>query len=194
MPSEDDLPNQLEHGPEPGPGPRPGPEPERESESESERPSGHRGFRDTAWWLRARGRAAPLGTLAFAALVLVTAFTAALLPRAMDASADDALASALDRARPGDRLLSATTVVDSGVGEPAELRDLVGPDSVRNAERALRGSVKAPLRVDRTDAAYAEGVAAHVAGSLDVASLLREREAQRQEVQRGEAQPREAQL
>ncbi|GAA2089493.1 FtsX-like permease family protein [Streptomyces albiaxialis] len=106
------------------------------------------------WWLRARWRAAPGGAAAFGALVLVTAFVAAALPRAVDASADDALAAALDRARPGDRLLSATTVADSGAGSPGELRELLSPGSVRAAERAVADAVKPPLRVDRTDAAY----------------------------------------
>nr|WP_241266047.1 ABC transporter permease [Streptomyces boncukensis] len=92
--------------------------------------------------------------MGLAVLVLVTAFTAAALPRALDASADDALRDALSRAHPDDRLLSGTAAASPASAEPGTLRERVAPDRVRAAEQALREAVRPPLRLDRRQAAY----------------------------------------
>ncbi|MEU5834172.1 hypothetical protein ABZ820_10925 [Streptomyces diacarni] len=105
-------------------------------------------------WLRARLRAAPGAALAFAVLVLATAFVAAALPRAVDASADDALRAAYERARPADRALRATASAAPDAGSPAELRARVAPAAVDRADTALRRAVHAPLRLAAGQAAY----------------------------------------
>lgn len=51
-------------------------------------------------WVRTRLRAAPVATVAFGVLVLVTAFLAAVLPRAVEAYETDGLRAAVAGASP----------------------------------------------------------------------------------------------
>lgn len=100
-------------------------------------------------WLAARLRAAPGGALAFAALVCVAVFTAVALPRAVDASADDAIRAALDRARPADRMLSATASATPAEGPADAIRERVRPENVHRADEAIRGTLASPLEPSR---------------------------------------------
>ncbi|TGG83465.1 hypothetical protein [Streptomyces albus] len=102
----------------------------------------------------ARLRAAPGGTLAFGALVLVTAWLAAALPLAWDASSDAGLRAALERARPADRMLSATASAAPDTGGTGQLRTRVSPRTVERADTALRRAVRAPLRLADGEGAY----------------------------------------
>lgn len=106
------------------------------------------------WWWRARLRAAPGGLLAFAVLVLVTAFVATALPRAVGSSADDALRSALSDAPSGDRMVSGTAPAGPDSGSPGAVRARIRPDSVRTADDALRKALRPVLRLEDGEAAY----------------------------------------
>ena len=69
-------------------------------------------------WLRTRLGAAPVSALALAALVLVTAFLAAALPRAVDRYEDRSLRQAVADAAPRDRGVSLSDDYDT-VDDPA---------------------------------------------------------------------------
>ncbi|WP_326808531.1 hypothetical protein OHB04_27645 [Streptomyces sp. NBC_01775] len=134
----------LPHDPDPDPDPHRGSVPDPGPAPRSAR----------GGWLLARLRAAPGGALAFAALVCVAVFTAAALPRALDASSDAALRSALDRARPADRMVSATASAGPEAGVRDELRRRIAPGAVRTAYAALSDAVRSPLPPADGEAAY----------------------------------------
>ncbi|MFI2299720.1 FtsX-like permease family protein, partial [Actinacidiphila glaucinigra] len=104
-------------------------------------------------WTAARLRAAPGGALALAALVLVTAFLAAALPRTVEAYEDTALRDTLRRASLSDRSVTATLDVSySGVrvggGSPFRASALA------RTEDAFRGVVRPPLALDTAQTVY----------------------------------------
>ncbi|WP_051846780.1 FtsX-like permease family protein [Streptomyces sp. NRRL F-5053] len=105
-------------------------------------------------WLRPRLRADAGRTWLLAALVLVTVFTAAALPRLADTTADHALRATLDDIRPAQRALSATATAAPQDAAPDVLRDLVRPGTVHRAGKAFHDAVPAPLTPDRAPAAH----------------------------------------
>lgn len=146
------MPTRHDSVPHPDPDPDPVPVPPHDPDPD---PDPHRGSvpdpgpaprSARGGWLLARLRAAPGGALAFAALVCVAVFTAAALPRALDASSDAALRSALDRARPADRMVSATASAGPEAGVRDELRRRIAPGAVRTAYAALSDAVRSPFR------------------------------------------------
>ncbi|WP_225844562.1 FtsX-like permease family protein [Streptomyces sp. HPF1205] len=103
-------------------------------------------------WVRVRLRAAPGSALATFALVMVTAFLAAALPRAVDRYEDRALRHAVAQASPRARAVSVTDLYRTGE-DPGILPDL-GPASVDRAERAFLGLASPPLRLLPGGAVY----------------------------------------
>ncbi|WP_431948672.1 ABC transporter permease [Actinacidiphila sp. bgisy167] len=102
-------------------------------------------------WTWARLRAAPGGALALAALVLVTAFLAAALPRTVDAYEDAALHDMLRQASLPDRSVNATVEVQvpPGVDEnPFPERDLAA------TENAFVHAVRPPLTLDASQGVH----------------------------------------
>lgn len=103
-------------------------------------------------WVRVRLRAAPGAALATFALVMVTAFLAAALPRAVDRYEDRALRHAIAQASPRARAVSVTDLYRSGE-DPGTIPDL-GPASVDRVEREFLGLVSPPLRLLPAEAVY----------------------------------------
>ncbi|MDX2647120.1 hypothetical protein PV341_26860 [Streptomyces sp. PA03-1a] len=106
-----------------------------------------------ASWTGARLRAAPGGALALAALVLVTAFLAAALPRTVEAYEDAALRDTLRRASLTDRSVTATldlsfSGVRGGGGSPFQARELA------RTEDMFRSVVRPPLALDTAQTVY----------------------------------------
>ncbi|MDX3098611.1 hypothetical protein PV417_29510 [Streptomyces sp. ME19-03-3] len=102
-------------------------------------------------WTWARLRAAPGGALALAALVLVTAFLAAALPRTVDAYEDAALHETLRRATLSDRSVTATIKVPfapMGGEDPFPERDLAAK------EKAFVDIVRPPLKLATSQAVH----------------------------------------
>ncbi|WUH93463.1 hypothetical protein OG900_27355 [Streptomyces sp. NBC_00433] len=96
-------------------------------------------------WLRTRLRAAPVSALALAALVLVTAFLTAALPRAVDRYEDLALRQAVTDAAPRDRGVSLSddyATADDPAGE-----DKLDPTALDGVERDFRSLLSPPLRI-----------------------------------------------
>ncbi|MDX3238834.1 hypothetical protein PV392_24710 [Streptomyces sp. ME03-5709C] len=102
-------------------------------------------------WIWARLRAAPGGVLALAALVLVTAFLAAALPRTVDAYEDTALRDTLRKATLAERSVTATVKVPFapvGDEDPFPERDLAAK------EDAFVRVVRPPLKLATSQAVY----------------------------------------
>ncbi|MFI0719938.1 FtsX-like permease family protein [Streptomyces sp. NPDC021224] len=95
-------------------------------------------------WLVLRLRAAPGGALALAALVLVTSFLAAALPRAVDRYEDTALRHAVADAAPRNHGISLAE--DYGTSEDPGA-DPLAPASLDAVEKAFRSLLRPPLRL-----------------------------------------------
>lgn len=102
--------------------------------------------RAVAPWVRTRLRTAPGAALAFGLLVLVTAFLAAALPRAVDGYETDGLRHAITAA-PAHR--SAITMTASSLRA-----EQLEPKWLRRTRDELRPLLPAPLRVELADSAY----------------------------------------
>ncbi|TFV34025.1 hypothetical protein E4K10_43605 [Streptomyces sp. T1317-0309] len=98
---------------------------------------------DDVSWIRARLRAAPGGTLACAALVLVTAFLAAALPRAVDGYEDTALRQTVSRASLPGRSVTMSLQV-SRLSVPFDPEALLTSTSLRRGRRSSRNSYGRP--------------------------------------------------
>lgn len=96
-------------------------------------------------WLSLRLRAAPGSAVALAALVLVTAFLAAALPRAVDRYEDSALRHAVAGAAPRDHGVSLAddfrTAGDTIGGDP------LAPAALDRVEQDFRALLRPPLRL-----------------------------------------------
>ncbi|MFJ4983480.1 FtsX-like permease family protein [Streptomyces sp. NPDC088732] len=102
-------------------------------------------------WIRARLRAAPGGTVALAALVLVTAFLAAALPRAVDGYENDALRDTLRQAP----LTGRTVTVSQDLSRPSDdVKALLTPRSLASTESAFQRVVRPPLALDWKQTVY----------------------------------------
>ncbi|MFF3565042.1 FtsX-like permease family protein [Streptomyces sp. NPDC002574] len=115
-------------------------------------PLSPRGHGDVSW-IRARLRAAPGGTAALAALVLVTAFLAAVLPRAVDGYENDALRDTLRQAPLADRSVTMSLGV-SRLSVPYGAETLLTPRSVARTEGAFQRVVRKPLALDKSQTVY----------------------------------------
>ncbi|MER5540130.1 ABC transporter permease [Streptomyces mirabilis] len=110
--------------------------------------------RGVAPWVRTRLRTAPGAAVAFAVLVLVTAFLAAALPRALDAYETKGLRQEIAGAPP------AATSVELSAPQPgleiaqATREKAVRPPALAAVRRAALARLPAPLRADTTESAY----------------------------------------
>ncbi|MFJ8589983.1 ABC transporter permease [Streptomyces sp. NPDC093598] len=105
-------------------------------------------------WVRTRLRAAPVSTVAFAVLVLVTAFLAAVLPRAVEAYETDGLREAVAVAAPESTVLE-LKAPQPGIEQPDEARaNEVRPEALAAVEAQARALLPAPLRADPGESAY----------------------------------------
>ncbi|MEU4096483.1 hypothetical protein [Streptomyces sp. NPDC026673] len=104
-------------------------------------------------WIRARLRAAPGGTLALAALVLVTAFLAAALPRAVDGYENTALRDAVSHASLPDRSVTMSLQV-SRLSVPFNPEALLAPTSLRKTEKEFQKLVRPPLALEPDQTVY----------------------------------------
>ncbi|WP_030248592.1 membrane protein [Streptomyces sp. NRRL S-455] len=105
-------------------------------------------------WVRTRLRTAPWSAVAFGVLVLVTAFLAAVLPRAVEAYETDGLREAVATAAPGSTVLE-LRAPQPGLERPDEARaDEVRPEALAVVDRAARALLPEPLRADPAESAY----------------------------------------
>ncbi|MGW4978038.1 ABC transporter permease [Streptomyces mirabilis] len=110
--------------------------------------------RGVAPWVRTRLRTAPGAAVAFGVLVLVTAFLAAALPRALDAYETRGLRQEIAGAPP------AATSVELSAPQPgleiaqATREKAVRPPALAAVRRAALARLPAPLRADTTESAY----------------------------------------
>ncbi|WP_327122665.1 FtsX-like permease family protein [Streptomyces sp. NBC_01727] len=110
--------------------------------------------RPIAPWTRTRLRTAPGSALAFAALVLLTAFLAAAFPRAVDTNESSSLRQDLSGARPARSMLELTTP-QPGLELPQSAReDALRPEVIAAAYRKVLPLLPAPVRADTTQSAY----------------------------------------
>ncbi|MEU6656437.1 hypothetical protein ABZ904_45725 [Streptomyces sp. NPDC046900] len=104
-------------------------------------------------WIRTRLRAAPGATLALSLLVLVTAFLAAALPRAVDVQEDSALRDTVAGASVAHRSVTATLDV-SWLSFPYDAKSLVTPRSLASTESTFQSVVRPPLALDGRQTVY----------------------------------------
>ncbi|MFB9555286.1 FtsX-like permease family protein [Streptomyces roseoviridis] len=109
--------------------------------------------RAVAPWVRTRLRTAPGAALAYGLLVLVTAFLAAALPRAVDTYETEGLWHAVDSAEPRRTALSLTTRVEAHLGPAAQAAQLT-PQRLRATRDRLVPLLPPPLRTDPANSAY----------------------------------------
>ncbi|MGI5139148.1 ABC transporter permease [Streptomyces sp. CA-106110] len=107
----------------------------------------------TAPWIRTRLRAAPGATLALSLLVLITAFLAAALPRAVDVQEDSALRDTVAGASVAHRSVTATLDV-SWLSFPYDAKSLVTPRSLTSTESTFQSVVRPPLALDGRQNVY----------------------------------------
>ncbi|MEV5440970.1 ABC transporter permease [Streptomyces sp. NPDC052644] len=107
-----------------------------------------------ASWVRIRLRTAPWATVAFGMLVLVTAFLAAVLPRAVEAYETHALRKAVADAAPESTVLELKTA-QPGLQQPEHAReDQVRPETLAAVDARARKLLPEPLRVDLAQSAH----------------------------------------
>ncbi|MCK8432388.1 ABC transporter permease [Streptomyces sp. D2-8] len=105
-------------------------------------------------WVRTRLRAAPVSTAAFGVLVLVTAFLAAVLPRAVEAYETDGLREAVGVAAPEATVLE-LKAPQPGLEQPESARaNAVRPEALAAVDGRARALLPEPLRVDPAESAY----------------------------------------
>lgn len=102
---------------------------------------------DDLAWVRVRLRAAPLAALATCALVLVTAFLAAALPRSVDRYEDAALRDSVRNASPKDASVTLGDSSAAGASGVFDGNDPLDPSSIQMVEEQFRKLVKPPLRL-----------------------------------------------
>ncbi|WP_404817278.1 ABC transporter permease [Streptomyces thermolineatus] len=99
-------------------------------------------------------RTAPRATVAFGALVLLTAFLAAVLTRAVEAYETHGLREAVTSAAPESTVLELKTA-QPGLEQPQQTReDEVLPEALTAVDARARTLLPEPLRVDRTQSAH----------------------------------------
>ncbi|AXE85216.1 ABC transporter permease [Streptomyces sp. Go-475] len=105
-------------------------------------------------WVRTRLRTAPWSAIAFGVLVLVTAFLAAVLPRAVEAYETDGLRAAVTEASPESTVLELKSP-QPGLEQSEEARaDAVRPQALAAVDARARALLPGPLRADPAESAY----------------------------------------
>ncbi|WP_416978489.1 ABC transporter permease [Streptomyces sp. T028] len=105
-------------------------------------------------WVRTRLRTAPVAAVAFGVLVLVTAFLAALLPRAVEAYGTQGLREAVAAAPPQSTVLE-LTAPQPGLELPQETREeAVRPGALAAVDVKASALLPEPLRADPAESAY----------------------------------------
>ncbi|WP_328967086.1 ABC transporter permease [Streptomyces sp. NBC_00239] len=128
--------------------------PEPESGPAAAAGSGARRPRAVAPWVRTRLRSAPGAALAFGTLVLITAFLAAGLPRAVDAYETDGLRRDIAAAPPADSTLE-LLAPQPGLEIPPFTREaMLRPKALGQTAQAALGALPDPVRADRAQSAY----------------------------------------
>ncbi len=121
--------------------------------------------RVVAPWVRTRLRTAPGAAVAFGLLVLVTAFLAAALPRAVDAYETEGLRREIGAAPPGATVLE-LTAPQPGLEIPRPAREEeMRPAALSAVHRAARAGLPAPLRADPAESAYGVRTADGLSGT-----------------------------
>ncbi|MEU6912068.1 ABC transporter permease [Streptomyces olindensis] len=105
-------------------------------------------------WVRTRLRTAPWSAVTFGVLVLVTAFLAAVLPRAVEAYETDGLREAVAEASPESTVLE-LKAPPPGLERPEAARaDAVLPEALAAVDAQARTLLPGPLRADPAESAY----------------------------------------
>ncbi|MGW7430226.1 FtsX-like permease family protein [Streptomyces sp. NPDC054861] len=105
-------------------------------------------------WVRTRLRTAPGAACAFALLVLVTAFLAAALPRAVERYETEGLRHDIGAAAPRDTVLDITSAPPSSDLTPEARAAEVGPAVMARKRAALERLLPPPLRLDPAESVH----------------------------------------
>ncbi|MEV7670482.1 FtsX-like permease family protein [Streptomyces sp. NPDC088752] len=124
-------------------------------------PSG-RISRAVAPWVRTRLRTAPRAAAALALLVLVTAYLAAALPRAVDRYETEGLRHDIASAAPRDSVLELTSPLP--VGSPSQFEGALAPAALRKRSDALRALLPDPIRTDPAQGVHGVRTVSRVEG------------------------------
>ncbi|MFD7443523.1 ABC transporter permease [Streptomyces sp. NPDC059909] len=110
--------------------------------------------RGVAPWIRTRLRTAPLAAVAFGVLVLVTAFLAAVLPRAVDAYEAEGLRHDVGSAPPRNTVLELSALQPRLELPPAAREDVVRPKALAAVHREAMEALPEPVRADAGQSAF----------------------------------------
>ncbi|MFF5453683.1 FtsX-like permease family protein [Streptomyces sp. NPDC012950] len=124
-------------------------------------PSG-RTARTVAPWVRTRLRTAPRAAASLALLVLVTAYLAAALPRAVDRYETEGLRHDIASAAPRDSVLEVTAPL--AIGTPAQYKEALAPAALRKRSEVLRALLPAPIRTDPAQSVHGVRTVSRVEG------------------------------
>lgn len=105
-------------------------------------------------WVRTRLRTAPGVSAALAVLVFLTAFLAAVFPRAVDAYESQALRHDLTTAAPGQSVLEVTTPPPALGQAPSVREAAMREEALSEADEALTAALADPLRADTANSSY----------------------------------------
>ncbi|MEU6929309.1 FtsX-like permease family protein [Streptomyces sp. NPDC046374] len=119
--------------------------------------------RAVAPWVRTRLRTAPGTALAYGLLVLVTAFLAAALPRAVDAYETEGMRHAVESAPAHRTVVSLTNSVASSL-PPAQQPTAYRPDRLKATRDQLTPLLPKPLQIDLANSAYGARTTKRVQG------------------------------
>ncbi|MEV8623349.1 FtsX-like permease family protein [Streptomyces sp. NBC_01268] len=119
--------------------------------------------RAVAPWVRTRLRTAPGTALAYGMLVLVTAFLAAALPRAVDTYETEGMRHAVDSAPAHRTVVSLTNSVASSL-PPAQQPTAYRPDRLKATRDQLTPLLPKPLQADLANSAYGARTTKRVQG------------------------------
>ncbi|MFE1231905.1 FtsX-like permease family protein [Streptomyces sp. NPDC059442] len=120
--------------------------------------------RAVAPWVRTRLRTAPGAAGAFALLVLVTAFLAAALPRAVDSYETEGLRHGIGTAPPRTTVLDITTGPPASDLPPESREAAVLPEPLARRRAALEKTIPAPLRIDPEQSVHGVRTSKRVTG------------------------------
>ncbi|MFE0643080.1 FtsX-like permease family protein [Streptomyces sp. NPDC058877] len=104
--------------------------------------------RPVAPWVRTRLRTAPRAAASLALLVLVTAYLAAALPRAVDRYETEGLRHDVRSAAPRNSVLELTTQPPAANLKLSRREELLAPDVLRDQRDQVRALLPEPLRTD----------------------------------------------
>ncbi|WP_411073476.1 FtsX-like permease family protein [Streptomyces sp. cmx-4-7] len=118
--------------------------------------------RAVAPWVRTRLRTAPRAAAAFALLVLVTAYLAAALPRAVDRYETEGLRHGIASAAPRESVLELTSPLP--VAGPSQYEELLAPATLRKRSDRLRALLSDPIRTDPAQSVHGVRTVGRVEG------------------------------